>query len=328
MPESMIRALFRSVDMPGLPSLSLKIHYPAVYSASEMERNTGMLPADQAHAPYPVAILMPGINVSPENYGWLAQAFVKAGFVCLSYGWILEEMPGLTALTPGLDIEALKPGVYGQKPSATALHAVLDHLGKENAAGPLSGLLDLERIVLGGHSAGGSVALMNARPDWFAGLRAVFAYGAHAKASTMLGYAEDTVLRLPDALPTLIMGGQCDGVIASSAFRYGDDGSSQPDPVGPLTRSFQEGLSSTRGDCYLAIIKGANHFAACWPKDDSTGRPFLDWPQTRPDEAIREDIAALACHFAQRHVCDDNAAEQALLALLEQPDHISLSERR
>lgn len=328
MAELMIRALFRSVDMPGLPSLSLKLHYPALYSASEMERNTGMLAADQSGAPYPVAILMPGINVSPESYGWLAQALVKAGFVCLSYGWILEEMPGLTALTPGLDIDALKPDVYGQKPSATALQAVLEHLAAENAQGPLAGLLDLQRIVLGGHSAGGSVALMNARPDWFSGLRAVFAYGAHAKASTMLGYAEDTVLQLPDALPTLLMGGECDGVIASSAFRYGDDGNSEPDPIGPLTRSFREGLSSNRDDCHLAIIAGANHFAACWPKDDSTGRPFLDWPQTRPDAAVREDMAALVCHFARAYLCDDSAAEQALLALLTQPERISFSARR
>ena len=230
-------------------------------------------------------------------------------------------------MTPGLDVSALAPETYGERPSATALHALLDDVQAQNTSGHLAGVLDTDRILLGGHSAGGSVALMNARPDWFAGLRAVFAYGAHSKASTMLGYDEDTVLALPDALPTLILGGSRDGVIAASAFRYGDQGG-EPDAVGPLRRTFEEGLRSSRGDCHLAIVAGANHFSPCWPADLATGRPFLDWDTARDDGAIRGDIADVVTRFARAHVAGDSNASNALTQLLADTSRFSESQKR
>lgn len=325
----MTRALFRSVAVPGVdgPQLSLKVYYPAVYSGDLTERNTGLLPPDRDGGPYPVAILMPGINVAPESYSWLARALAEAGFVAVTYGWVLEELPGLPALTPGLDVTALVPYTYGERPSTTALQALLDDLKAQNADGHLAGLLNTDRILLGGHSAGGSVALMNARPDWFAGLKAVFAYGAHSKASTMLGYAEDTVLALPDALPTLIMGGSRDGVIAASAFRYGDE-DGEPDPIGPLRRTFEEGLNSARGDCHLAIVAGANHFSPCWPADPATGRPFLDWKTERDEAEIRRDIAEVVTLFGQAYVAGDSNASDALTPLLADTSRFSESRTR
>ena len=328
-PQKMTRALFRSVAVPGVdgPELSLKVYYPALYSGDLTERNTGLLPPDSDSGPYPVAILMPGINVAPESYGWLARALVGAGFVAITYGWVLEELPGLPALTPGLDVTALVPDTYGNRASATALQALLDDLQAQNADGHLAGLLNTDRILLGGHSAGGSVALMNARPDWFAGLTAVFAYGAHSKASTMLGYAVDTVLALPDALPTLIMGGSRDGVIAASAFRYGDE-DGNPDPIGPLRRTFDEGLSSGRGDCHLAIVAGANHFSPCWPADPATGRPVLDWETERDDGEIRGDIAKAVSLFARANVVDDSNAAGKLKRLLTERERFTESQTR
>lgn len=328
MAQPMVRALFRAFPVPGQASpcsVFAKVYYPALYGATPLEINTGSLPAARPAAPYPVAVLMPGINVSPESYGWLATALAQAGFVSLTYGWILEEMPGLVSLSPGLDVGALSPQAYGSRASATALRAVLDDLAALNQAGTLAGLLDLSRVLLGGHSAGGSVALLNARPDWFPGLRAVFSYGAHSKASTMLGYPPDTLLPLPDALPKLILGGSEDGVIAASAFRYGHDGAQQPDPVGPVARTFQEGCSSTRGDCYLAILRGANHFSMCWPADAATGRPFLDHAVTRPDAEIRADLATLVTCFARAHVADDAAAKTELKAVLKDSSRVQQS---
>ena len=324
----MVRALFRSIAMPDRPALSCKVYYPALYGGTPFENNTGSIPAAVGNKLYPLAILMPGINVSPEAYGWLAAALARAGFVSVIYGWILEEMPGMVALSPGLDIDVLKPADYGTRPSATALAAVLADLAVQNTHGPLAGLLDLDRVLLGGHSAGGSVALMNARPDWFPGLRAAFAYGSHSKASTALGYPADALLKLPDVLPTLILGGSEDGVIAASAFRYGHDGSSQPDATGPVVRTFREALASTRGDCHLAIMRGANHFSPTWPSDTATGRPFLDWPTTRPDDEIRKDIAELIVHFARAYVAGDAAARQPLKALLDDERRVQLAETR
>jgi predicted dienelactone hydrolase len=326
----MVRALFRAFPAPGRPPanvLSAKLHYPATYGGTPQENNTGLLPADRAGAPRPVAILMPGINVSPEGYGWLAAALAADGFVAVTYGWINEELPGMPALSPGLDVEALKPGAYGTRPSATALAPLLAGLAGENRDGPLAGLLDLDRVLLGGHSAGGSVALFNARPDWFAGLRAVFAYGAHSKASTMLGYPADTFLDLPDALPTLLLGGSEDGVIAASAFRYGGDGGA-PDPVGPVAQTFERALRRSHGDCHLGIVEGANHFSFCWPADPATGRPFLDRPETRPGEAIRTDLAALVLAFGRAHCHGDARARARLEAMLVNRARVRLGATR
>ena len=326
--QPMVRALFRSVPMPGAPALSCKVYYPALYGNTLLENNTGSIPAARADRPYPICLFMPGINVSPEAYCWLATALAQADFVTVLYGWILEEMPGLTSLTPGLDINALKPDAYGTRPSATALQALLNDLATQNRSGPLAGLLDLDRVLLGGHSAGGSLALMNARPDWFQGLRAVFSYGSHSKASTMLGYAADALLKLPDALPTLILGGAEDGVIASSAFRYGNDGTQQPDAAGPVARTFHEALSRNQGDCYLALVRGANHFSFTHPADGATGRPFLDWPLKRPTEDIQQDLIALVTRFGQAHVLEDQAAQSQLKDLLSDRSRVQDSATR
>ena len=328
--SQMVRALFRSIKSPieGWPDLSAKVFYPAVYTGSDMERNTGALPIRPGQQRYPLAILMPGINVSPEAYSWLAIALTEAGFVTTVFGWIVEEMPGMVALSPGLDISALSPDDYGQRPSANALSAVIELLRNMNEDGPLAGRLDLDNILLGGHSAGGSVALFNARTDWFAGLKAVFAYASHSKASTMLGYPADTVLPLPTDLPTLILGGSEDGVIAASAFRYGDQGQETPDPVGPLKRSFEEGLNSQRGDSYLAIVQGANHFSLCWPQDSTTGRPFLDWPETRDNSEIRQDLTDIITQFARAYVADDTSAREQLQSKLSDASSVTYSASR
>ncbi|MGJ8668762.1 MAG: alpha/beta hydrolase family protein [Oceanococcus sp.] len=327
----MVRALFRSIASPApaeTPSLFAKVFYPGIYTGSDLEKNTGSLPLIPGENRFPLAILMPGINVTPEAYSWLAIALAEAGFVTAVYGWIVEEMPGMVALSPGLDISALAPDDYAQRPSATGLSAVIAELRAMDQSGLLAGRLDLDNIVLGGHSAGGSVALFNARPDWFPGLKAAFAYGSHSKASTMLGYPAETVLPLPDALPTLIMGGSEDGVIAASAFRYGEDGEQNPDPIGPLKRSFDEGLSSQREDCHLAIVNGANHFSMCWPQDSSTGRPFLDWPETRSNTDVRQDITDLVTQFAKAYVAQDVSALQQLSSTLSDTSRISQRARR
>ena len=295
----MVRAVFGTVPMADGTALHLKAHYPALYGGSLSERNTGMIPADLSTGPRPVVIIMPGINVAHESYAWLSAALVDAGFVAITYGWICEELPGLPALSPGLDVTALKPDTYATRPSATALQPLLDWLHAANQQGPLAGLLDLKRIVLGGHSAGGSVALMNADPDWFAGLRGVWSYGAHSKASTMLGYPEDTVLPLPGKLPTLVIGGDQDGVVAASAFRYSAAEGATPDPVGPLRRTVDEGLAKATAPNELRIISGANHFSACHPADPATGRPFLDWPCTRDGADIRAELSAVITEFCR-----------------------------
>lgn len=296
--DRIARAIYCNATVEGACApndrVSLKIWYPARGSDCETARMTGAVPGDTNAAPYPTIIVLPGINVGPEYYGWFAREMSFRGFVVATYSFVAEEMPGHRALTPGLELAAITPDTYGVTPSATALASVIRTLAAENSSGMLEGMIDTDNIALVGHSAGGSVALYNARPDWFPGVTAAVTYGAHAGASTMLGFAKDTILALPAALPVLLMGGTRDGVIAASGERYGD---ARVDPLQRLRQTFERGVSRSDDDSYLIEIDGANHFSFAWPSDGATGRPFLDWPETTDSASIRALIVELTQAF-------------------------------
>jgi dienelactone hydrolase len=307
------RAIYRAINIPGSTApydrASLKVYYPANRQGTEEERNSGLVPADSRKAPFPVVIMMPGINVGPEAYGWLARQLADQGIVTVTFTLVAEELPGYISLTPGLSMAALMPDEYGRQPSATAIAPILEDLAAMNREGVLAGNLDLASIILGGHSAGGTVALLNARADWFPGVCAAFSYGAHTGAATALGYPPDSMFETPSALPLMIMGGTRDGCIANSGGRYGD---SEAGATERVEKTFDEALDCDRQDSYLAIIEGANHFSLAWPLDDSTGRPFIDLPTTEPDEQLRTLLAELICRFIRAAVRGDEPARQLL----------------
>ena len=312
------RAFYRAIAIPGAEPpydrASLKVYYPARYGDTAEERNTGVIPADSKHAPFPVVILLPGINVGPESYGWLAKGLAERGAVTVTFTLVAEEMPGYISLTPGLAIPALLPENYGKVPSATAIGPILEELAVMNNAGVLAGCLDLDRIVLGGHSAGGTVALLNARPDWFPGICAAFSYGAHTAAAAAMGYPQDSFFGTPTEVPTLVMGGTRDGCIAGSAGRYGDSESS---PTERVERTFDEAMAGNRSPCALAVIDGANHFSMAYPADDSTGRPFIDMETTQADDAIRELLLSLVGDFISGYAAGEAAMREQLQKTLQ-----------
>ncbi|MEH6549215.1 MAG: hypothetical protein V7711_08985 [Pseudomonadales bacterium] len=316
----LVRALYDSVSIPGYQApynaASLKLYYPALLGNTDEERNSGAVPADASQAPFPVVILCPGINVSPEAYSWLAQALAASGIATLTYSFIAEAMPGQVALTPGLDLDALTPEGYGLKPSATAIEALVGKLAQLNRAngGLLRGMLDLNAIILGGHSAGGSVALFNAKAEWFAGISASFSYATHAGASTLLGWPPATILPLPSEVPTLLLGGNEDGVIAASSGRYAvDNGNS----TSAIETTFDESISSSRNDSYLFLLEGANHFSLAYPEDTTTGRAFLESPSSKPGQESRDILANIITQFILGHVKNNADALSQLQQLTQ-----------
>ncbi len=312
------RALFRVCEIPGAEApydrAFLRIFYPALPDDGEEQRNAGLVPADRTGAPYPLLLMMPGINVGPESYAWLAAVLAMRGIVTVTYSMIAEEMPGFVSLTPGLDLSAITPDTYGSRPSGTAIAALIARVAKENEAGPLQGCIDTDSTVLAGHSAGGSVALFNASAEWFPQVRGAVAYGAHAGAATALGFADNTILELPGELPLLLISGSRDGVIRSSAGRYGDG-----EPPDRVRQTFEEGVTSTRGDCFFVEVRGANHFSLANPVDESTGRHFLDETEEGDGRRIRELLAELFVCF----VLDATAGQGSRLADLESHELIS-----
>jgi pimeloyl-ACP methyl ester carboxylesterase len=292
--ERTARAIFRACSIPGAPEphdrATLKIFYPALPDDGQEQRNAGLMPADRSAGPCPVVVIMPGINVGPEAYTWLASDLAHAGFIAVTYTFVAEDMPGYVSLTPGLDLSAIKPETYGTRPSGNVIAPLIDALARENSTGPLEGCVDIGRIILAGHSGGGSAALYNANPDWFPGVRGAFAYGAHAGASTALGFEDNTILPLPATVPMLLAAGTRDGVIASSAHRYGGKGDR-------VQETFERGFGRDEGDSYLVEVAGGNHFSIAWPVDESTGRHFLDEPEEGDPRAIREFLSQLLMAF-------------------------------
>lgn len=312
-----VRAIFSAAKVEGAPApydtLHLKVFYPAQPTGSELERNLGLVSAAVTRSPFPVVILFNGINCGPELYQWLAVALAERGWGVVTFAWVAENLPGMVALTPGVDLTRLAPQHYGHGPTALALPALLAALTNLQAAGMLAGHLDLSRLVIGGHSAGGRVAIESASPEFFPPVRAAFAYGAHTGAIVQMGYAPGTILPLPDALPLLLMGGTQDGVIAHSSDRYGVTWERATTPV---ERTFHEGLAGGRGDSYLVLLEGANHFVMAHPLDATTGRAFLDLPATQPAERQRQLIVEAIALFLAAHVNAEAAAREQLRHLL------------
>lgn len=315
---NLVRALFRAACVPEAPApydrVTLKVHYPAEYEGSEAERNSGLLPAARHAAPYPVVILLPGINLGAEGSGWLCQQLAGAGFVTVAVTMISEEMPGYISITPGLRMDRLTPDGFGSGPSCQLLEPVLTCLQSLQDDSVLAGLLDLDRLVLAGHSAGGTAALINADPQWLPGLCAVFTYGAHTGAATALGWPEQTLLPMPAALPTLLLGGDRDGVIAASGHRYGGH---EADPIHSIERTFVDAVREEDGNAYLCILEGANHFSFAHPVDGTTGRDFLDWDTAGDPALTRQRIAELIVAFLGATVHADPGAAAALRSLLQ-----------
>jgi pimeloyl-ACP methyl ester carboxylesterase len=179
----------------------------------------------------------------------------------------------------------------------------------------LAGTLDLNKVILGGHSAGGRVAIESANPQFFTQIAAAFAYGAHTAAPVQMGYDPNQVLPLPSAVPTLLIGGTRDGVIANSGQRYG----LSPEQASHLIRrTFDESVAAGTHS-YLLLLEGANHFAITDAFDQTTGRAFLDYPTTHSDTEIRSLIAEAIGLFIDAHVQQQAKAQDILKQWLETP---------
>lgn len=312
-----IRAFFRAAKVEGIQppydTIHLKVIYPARMSGNQLEKNLGIVPADPEQAPFPVVIFFSGVNCGAEMYQWLAVKLAQRGLVIITFNWVAENLPGIIGLTPGADVAMWTPDKYGTGPTASALPTLLAELERLQAEGILAGMLDLQRVVLGGHSAGGRVAMESADSRFFPQLAAAFGYAVHSAAPVQMGYAPGAILPLPSSLPILLMGGTRDGVIANSGDRYGVSPEKASNSV---SRTFQEAIAGGRQDCYLMLLEGANHFSIADPFDSTTARAFLDFAATQPEDKIRALMAETIGLFIDAHVRQQPAASAALNQLL------------
>lgn len=313
-----VRALHRAVRLPGkapYDTMHARVYYPGRLTGSPAERDWGVIEADGDAGPFPVVIFLPGYNVGPESYRWLAQSLADHGYVFVTFSYVGETYPGQIGLTPGIDPERCGPGGFGQAPPSTAIGPLLDELGKLQCEGVLAGLLDLESVVVGGHSTGGAVALQSAALRYFSSLCAAFSYGGHAGARAGYGWPEGAMMPLPGEVPILLMGGERDGVLAAISHRYG----APNDAFGPIRRTFEEAIPGGRGDAHMFLIAGANHFAFVHPDDPTSGRSFLDHRATAPGEVLRGFFVEVISAFVDAYVHEDSEVVEQLEQLAGHP---------
>jgi dienelactone hydrolase len=294
-------------------TIHIKILYPAQNTESDLAKNWGMLPVDTTKAPFPVVIFFNGFNCDAQKYQWLGEKLAQTGLVVVMFNWVGEALPGLVCFTPGFDIEKRQREFYSTAPTASALPAILATLEKLQTEGILAGTLDLQKIILGGHSEGGRVALENATPKFFPQVVASFAYGSHTAGATMLGYEPDTILPLPDSLPRLLIGATRDGVIANSVAHFG---LTTKDPIIPVIRTFQEAITGGKDNSYLLILQGANHYSIADIVDSTLAAPYKDFPATQPQEHFRLLLGTIINLFINAHVHHQPEELQKLEQLL------------
>ncbi len=289
-----VRGLHFSFDAQGDAALAT-LFYPGDDGRLDEARLTGQVPAAETDAPWPVVAIVPGINVVPDSYRWLAHRLVADGLCVVTYAAIGSLGPAGRGITPGIDLAALAPETIGTRPSCTALEPLLAHLAELAADehSPVAGHLDLSRVVVGGHSAGGTAALHNSDPSWVPGLQAVFCFAAHTMIATSLGYGEAAVVAVPSKVPVMLLSGADDGVIAASRDRYRTDDSAHD----PVHRTFAEAIQRQQGDSWLVELADAGHFAICDPVDTTSGRSFLEPDSLKSDPAVRELLGDLIASF-------------------------------
>ena len=310
--KTSVRAQLWAVKVEGAQSPFDTIHLKVYYPAGDPDRMSGIAAPNPSGSPYPVVIIAPGVNVGVESYGWLAERLAAAGLAVATYSWVGELFPGQYGITPGVVMERLSPEGWGTGPTSDAIAPVLSGLAALNE-GPLSGALDLSRVVLGGHSGGGSVALHNATPHFFPQIVAGFSYAAHAGLAQVLGWPAESIVPPRGGAPFLFMNGTRDGVIAASGARYGVES------WDPVRRTIDEALPP--GSTYV-VFDGANHFAMGYPEDPTLARGFLDLEATTPPEKTREAIAEITTLFCLAHARQDPDAIRALDAWVAAPPSV------
>jgi pimeloyl-ACP methyl ester carboxylesterase len=314
-----VRALYRASRISGeqapYDNVTLKIHYPCQFADSLEERKTGVIPAETGRAPFAVVVLLPDIDISHENYSWLAAELAQAGFAAVTYSWIAEDQDGLVRSTPGIHLKRLTKKRFGRKPSCPALPAIFSELKRVNRSGPLAGLLNLSCVILGGHAAGGRMALLNANTDWFPSVCGVFSYAGHTLAEPELGWDKRNVIPLPPDMPILLIGGTDDSVIATAERPR--DNREATGATGKIERTFRQGVKGKRGDRYLVLVEGGSHFALAAPRDGITGFTFLEDVSRGGGKPLRKYLARLIVTFCDSACRGDPMSGADLKALVD-----------
>jgi hypothetical protein len=237
-----------------------------------------------------------------------------AGMAVVTYTWVCEEKDGTVHTSPGVQRKRLGRKRYGRKPSCPALPAIFSELKRLNKNGVLAGQLNLSCVILGGHALGGTMALLNANRDLFPAVSGAFSYAGHTLADPNEGWDKNAVLPLAPDMPLLLIGGTADSVIDSDTRHLSGKNAS---PCWAMEHSFDHGINGKRGDRYLVVLEGASHYTFATPRDETTGRYFLDRRTRGRGKPFRKYLAQLIVTFCDRVCCGDPMSAADLDAMCD-----------
>ena len=282
-----VRAVYDAVTVPGVAApyatAHLVVHYPAVTADGDAALGI-VAPASPA---LPVVLLGGNFNCPPELYAWLAKRLAAHGTAVVTWQWVAPLFGGRAGLSTGVDLGAVTPAAFGSRIPSLLLPAVLEALPGIPDVGTA---LDLSRVVLGGHSAGGTLALLCS--SWL-GLPA-FSYGGHTRTQVPQGFGEDHYLPLGDGPPLLLLGGTEDGIgDAIAVSQTGRDSGGHP-----MQLTAARAVPASR-PCQVVLVPGANHYSFCEGYDGTSGRGYLEAPATADPDVVRDLIATAVEAFLE-----------------------------
>lgn len=285
-----VRAVYDAVQVPGVDApwnvAHLVVHYPAV--AADGDPTLGIVaPASDS---LPVLLLAGNFNCPPELYAWLAKRLAARGWAVVTWTWVTPLFGGRPGLNTGIDLSAVTPSSFGSRIPSVLLPAILDRLP---SIPDLAGVLDTSRLVLGGHSAGGTMALLCS--SWLGA--PAFSYGGHTRTQVPQGFGEDHYLPLGEGPALLLLGGTDDGIgDAIARAQTGRDSGGHPMAL-MVSRSVPAGRP-----CELVLVAGANHYSVCEGYDGTSGRGYLEAGASGDPVELREQIATAIELFLDREV--------------------------
>jgi len=291
----------------GLPNPYDTARVKILYPASE---DTGYFTtAKETDSPFPVVVFIGGAFIESNRYQWLGERLVEdhdVVFVTFDILGTFNDLPSIvTDAFSAVDLESASP----------VLTIVFETLRKFNDEGILAGKLDLDRVVLGGHSAGGSMALMNGDDELFPGIVGVFTYASHLAAGPFLGFPPASFIPLTSTVPALLMSGNRDGVIPSFGFRYGVEWET---PTEPIERTFHEAFPEEKPGYYIEF-DGFNHLAMVDPIDTTVGSGFNDSKSDVGKDVMKNRLTAVISLFIREHMFEDEDASAELRRMVNRP---------
>jgi predicted dienelactone hydrolase len=246
------------------------IYYPQ-QSAKERRRSR-----------FPVALLLPGANVDKSNYNDFARIIASYGFVVV--------VPNQQRSLPQL-------GFTGLLPDTSQIDAVLKQIKTEKShSTPIAKIVDPQKLVLLGHSAGGAVGLSAIGNLCIA---PVLCEGSFHRPKELVGGAffganlRDQVTQeyIPirnSGIPTALIQGDRDGIALPERAPATYDNIQSPPKA-------------------LITISGANHYGIADTNNPPGPIPDPHAPQIEQSQAV-ETVARWSALFLRAEVLGDRQA--------------------